>query len=250
MIEKKLEAALPLVGVLALVCVLASPVLLTGAQRNAAAGRGPVQGALNRTADAILALKSTRFSLKREGAPAFLDEKTGITFTTADCVYAAPDRVSCNVKVSLKNGTIVQLTRVWVPEGTFQANPLTKQFAKVPPDANFNGALLFARAGIADILRTSVQKAQAAGTGKIQGRDALHVKGEVSGEKLNPLIGATLKPDVMYPVDLWLDQQSANPLQVHVAEPDGNGWVIELSGFNEPVDVPTPQLPPSPTSRQ
>src|SRR5579862_844124 len=92
------------------------------------------QAYLNRAADALLALKSTRFSLKREGAPAFLDEKSGITFTAADCIYAAPDRVSCNVKVSLKNGTIVQLTRVWVPEGTFQTNPLTRLWAKVPAD--------------------------------------------------------------------------------------------------------------------
>src|SRR5262245_20807775 len=108
-----------------------------------ARGGAATQATLNRTADAILALKSTRFALKREGAPAVMDEKSGLTFTTADCIYAAPDRVSCNVKVSLKNGNVVQITRVWVPEGTFQTNPLTKQWAKVPPDANFNGAVLF-----------------------------------------------------------------------------------------------------------
>src|SRR5690242_12983358 len=87
-------------------------------QARGSAAAATNQAYLNRTADAILALKSTRFSIKREGAPAFLDEKTGITFTAADCIYAAPDRVSCDVKVSLKNGTVLQLTRVWVPEGT------------------------------------------------------------------------------------------------------------------------------------
>ena len=75
---------------------------------------------LNAAADAVLNLKSAQFSLKREGTPAFLDEKNGITFTLAECSYAAPDRVSCNVKISLKNGNILQLTRVWVPEGVFQ----------------------------------------------------------------------------------------------------------------------------------
>src|SRR6476620_8569754 len=99
----------------------------------AQAGRSAPQDSLNRAADAILALKSARFSLKREGTPAFLDEKNGITFTVADCRYSAPDRVSCDVKVSLKNGTILQLMRVWVPEGTFQSNPLTRQFGKAPP---------------------------------------------------------------------------------------------------------------------
>ena len=136
--------------------VTALVLLALGTILSAQAGRGRAspQDQLNRVADAILALKSTRFSLKREGTPAFLDEKNGITFTAAECFYAAPDRVSCNVKVSLKNGTILQLTRVWVPEGTFQTNPLTRQFGKVPADSNFNGVLLFARTGIPEILRT------------------------------------------------------------------------------------------------
>jgi hypothetical protein len=220
---------------------------LGGRVPEAAQGRNAAQDRLNRTADAVLALKSTRFTLKREGTPAFLDEKNGITFTTADCLYAAPDRVSCNVKVTLKNGTILQLTRVWVPEGTFQSNPLTQQFGRVQADANFNGAVLFARAGIPEVLRTAVQNVQVVGTEKIQNRDALHLRGEVSGGKLNPLMGSTLKPDALYPVDLWIDEPSAIPVQLHVTEPEGSGWLIELAGANEPVTIPTPQVPPSPT---
>jgi LppX_LprAFG lipoprotein len=234
-----------------LLCLLASSALVNAVPLQPGRGRGAGQDYLNRTADAILALKSTRFSLKREGAPAVLDDKTGITFTAADCIYSAPDRVSCNVKVSLKNGTIVQMTRVWVPEGTFQSNPLTRQFAKAPADSSFNGVLLFARAGIPDVLRSDVQKVQNVGVEKLQNRDVLHLKGEVLGAKLNPLVGSTLKPELMYPVDIWVDEKSANPAQVHIAEPDGNGWLIELSGINEAVDIPTPQLPAAPpTSRQ
>jgi hypothetical protein len=219
-----------------------------GAQRGTSSA-ADAQAELNRAAGAILAIKSTRFSLRREGAPAFLDEKNGITFTAADCVYAAPDRVSCDVKVALKNGTIVQLTRVWVPEGTFQSNPLTRQFAKLPPDASFNGPVLFARTGIPEILRTSVQSPQMVGREKLQNTDALHLKGEVTGAKLNPLMGTALEQDRSYPVDLWVDERSANTMQLHVSETGGNGWLIELSGTNEPVSIPTPQLPPTPPAR-
>ena len=67
----------------------------------------------------------------------------------------------------------------------------------------------------------------------------------MSGEKLNPLMGSTLKPELMYPVDLWMEEQSANPVRIHVTEPEGNGWLIELFGTNEPVDIPTPKLPPA-----
>jgi len=204
---------------------------------------GAVQDQLNRAATAVLALKSARFVVKREGAPAVLDEKNGLTFSLAQCIYGAPDRVSCNVKVALKNGTILQLTRVWVPEGTFQSNPLTKQFGKAPADATFNGVLLFAATGIPDIMRTGVQKAQMIGRERVLNTDTVHFKGEVSGAKLNPFI-SSVKPDATYPVDVWIDEKTATPLQLHVSEPEGNGWQIELTGLNEPVDIPTPQVPP------
>jgi hypothetical protein len=235
---------------LVLLCLLISSVWVTGSQQlNPGAGRDAIQSSLNRTADAILALKSARFSLKREGPPAFLDEKNGITFTAADCGYSAPDRVSCDVKVALKNGTIVQLTRVWVPEGVFQSNPLTRQYGKVPAaDSNFNGVLLFTRRGIPDVLRTAVQKTQVVGREKIQNADVLHLKGEVSGEKLSPLLGSTLNA-ATYPVDLWIDEKSANPARLHVTEPEGKGWLIEIFGIGDAIDIPTPQLPPSPASK-
>ena len=214
-----------------LLCLLASSIWITAAEQlKPGASRDAIQ--------------STRFSIKREGTPAVLD-KNGITFTAADCLYSAPDRVSCNVKVALKNGNILQLTRVWVPEGTFQSNPLTRQFGKAPADANFNGVVLFAKTGVPEILRTSVQKAQVVALETLQNRQTVHLQGEVSGEKLNPLVGSTLKPDVMYPVDFWADEKSANAAQIHVTEPEGNGWLIELFGTNEPVDIPTPQLPPA-----
>jgi LppX_LprAFG lipoprotein len=204
---------------------------------------------LNAAADAVLNLKSAQFTLKREGTPAFLDEKNGITFTLAECSYAAPDRVSCNVKISLKNGNILQLTRVWVPEGVFQTNPLTRQFGKAPADASFNGAALFAKTGIADLLRTGTRNPQLVGKEKLHGKDTLHLKGEVSGEKLNPLVGSTLKPEFMHPVDMWMEEKSSRPVQVHVSEPEGNGWLIELFAMDVPVDIPTPKLPPPPAPK-
>jgi len=233
--------------VLVFLSLLVSPAFSKDSQpaRSGRAGSATEQY-LNAAADAVLNLKSAQFSLKREGTPAFLDEKNGITFTLAECSYAAPDRVSCNVKISLKNGNILQLTRVWVPEGVFQTNPLTRQFGKAPADASFNGAALFAKTGIANILRTATRNPQLVGKEKLQGKDTIHLKGEVSGEKLNPLVGSTLKPDFMHPVDMWMEEKTSRPVQVHVSEPEGNGWLIELFAMNEPVDIPTPKLPPPP----
>jgi LppX_LprAFG lipoprotein len=236
--------------ILLLLCVLVTSVGVRGSQQpNPGAGTVAVQDYLNQTADAILALKSARFTLKREGAPVFLNEKKKIAFISAACAYAAPDRVSCNVKVSLKDGTVAKVKRVWVPEGAFQSNPLTQELGKAPPESKFNPVLLFAATGIPEVLRTGFQNGQVVGREKIQNRDVIHLKGEVSGEKLNPLAGSTLKPELAYPVDLWIDEKSAIPARLHVTESAGNGWLVELSGANEPVHIPPPKHPPSPSSK-
>ena len=235
--------------ILFLLCVLVSSVGVRGSQQpNTGAVTGAIQDYLNQTANAILALKSDQFVLKREGAPIVLDEKKKITFTSAACAYSAPDRVSCNVKVSLKDGTIVKVKRVWVPEGAFQSNPLTQELGKSPADS-FNPVLLFAATGIPEVLRTGFQNGQVVGKEKIQNRDAIHLRGEVSGEKLNPLAGSTLNPERAYPVDLWIDETSANLARIHVTESEGNGWLIALFGANEPVHIPSPHRPSSPSSK-
>lgn len=209
-------------------------------------GRMAPQGHLNRAADAVLKLKSAQFTITREGTPAFLDEKTGVTFTTAQCLYAAPDRVSCDVKITSKTGTVLQLTRVWVPEGTFQSNPLTRQFVKVPPDAVFNGALLFAKAGIPEILQKGVSQPQLAGSETVREKNTLHLKGEVKGDRLIQFMGPIFTADQLYPVDLWMEEQTANPVRMHVTEPGGNGWMIDLFAVNTPVDIPSPKVPAAP----
>ena len=206
-------------------------------------GRTTPQAQLSRAADAVLNLKSATFTITREGTPAFLDEKSGITFTTAQCIYGAPDRVSCDVKITSKTGTVLQLNRVWVPEGTFQSNPLTRQFVKVPPDTVFNGALLFARTGIPEILRNGVANPQVVGNETLREKNTLHLKGEVKGDRLIPFMGSMLQADQLYPVDMWMEEQTGNPVRLHVTEPAGNGWLIDLFSINTPVDIPTPKVP-------
>ena len=237
--------------ILAMCSLLGSAVLTRGTvQAQAGRGNGSPQERLNSGADAILRLKSAQFTIAREGAPASIDEKAGVTFTAARCSYAAPDRVSCNIKISSKSGTILQITRVWVPEGTFQSNPLTRQFGKAPADTSFNFPLLFARTGIPAILRKSVQTPHVAGTETIHGKSTVHLTGDVRGDKLSPLIGdgSTIKSELTYRVDLWIEELSANPVRIHVTEPAGNGWLIDLIAVNEPVDIPTPKIP-EPTQR-
>jgi LppX/LprAFG-like lipoprotein len=158
--------------------------------------------------------------------------------------------VSCDVKITSKSGTVLQMTRIWVPEGTFQSNPLTRQYVKVPPDAVFNGALLFARTGIPEILQNGVANPQLAGTETVRDKNTVHLKGAVKGDRLIPFMGAVFTADQLYPVDLWMEEQTANPVRMHVTEPAGNGWLIDLFAVNTPVDIPTPKVPVAPAPQR
>jgi hypothetical protein len=109
---------------------------------------------------------------------------------------------------------------------------------------------MFARAGIPEILQKSVQKVQVVGTEKIRDKSTVHLKGEVRGETLNPMMGSTVQPELMYPVDLWMEEPSGDTVQVHVTEPAGNGWLIELFGTNQPVEIQRRNFPPRLSNRK
>jgi len=110
----------------------------------------------------------------------------------------------------------------------------------------FNGAVLFAKTGIPEILRTGVVNPQVAGNETLREKNTLHLKGEVKGDRLIPFIGPLLTADQLYPVDLWMEEQTANPVRIHVTEPAGNGWLIDLFAINTPVDIPSPKVPAGP----
>ena len=103
--------------------------------------------------------------------------------------------------------------------------------------------MLFAKTGIPEILRTGVQKAQVVGKERLQDRDTLHLKGEVQRREAEcRLMGSSSsRTRRIQSISGWTNK-SANPAQIHVTEPEGNGWLIELFGINDPVDIPTPQL--------
>ena len=235
--------------ILALCSLLGSAAFTRGTvQAQAGRGNASPQEHLNSAADAILKLKSAQFTLTREGAPAFLDEKTGVTFTAAQCSYAAPDRVSCNVKIAEQERND--------PATDARVGPrrhVPEQSAHAPVRQGPRGFQLQWRPAVCQDRnsRNSSDVGAEASTWPAPRRFAtrarVHLQGR--GERRQAQSAdrvSTLKPELMYPVDLWMEEQSANPVRIHVTEPAGNGWLIDLFAVNEPVDIPTPKVPPQP----
>ncbi len=194
---------------------------------------------LDRAAQAVSALKSAQFSLVREGPPVVLDPQTGVAFTEATGQYQAPDRVSASTKVSL-GGTVLQIKWLWLPEGNFVTNPLTQAWTPTPAGAAFNGAALFGPEGFAGALKDGLQNTKLVGVEKIEEAEALRISGEADGAKLAALTAGALDAGTAYPVDVWLQPATADVIRLHIAEPDGNGWLIDLFDLNAPVEIKAP----------
>lgn len=194
---------------------------------------------LQRAAQAFSAMESAQYRLAREGAPAVLDPATGTTFTEAVGAYSAPDRVSARVKASVL-GNVIEIQMLWLPEGNFISNPLTQTFQPAPAGARIDGAALFGPQGIPAILREGIENPALVGVETVEGAAAYHIRGEADGARLAPATAGALTAGVMYPVDVWMAVATSNLIRVRIAEPDGNGWLIDLFAINEPVDIQAP----------
>lgn len=194
---------------------------------------------LSKAGDAMLAMKSARFSLLREGEPAVFDAATGMSFTEASGEYQAPDRVRAQVKVTLF-GNVLQIEIYWLPEGVFISNPLTQKFEPAPADLGFNGAAMFQADGMPAVLKEGIQNPQRAGMETIEGVETIHITGEADGAVLAPLMAGALESGTLYPVDVWVDKSTFVPVRVHITEPDGNGWLIDLFDINADIEVQLP----------
>jgi len=195
---------------------------------------------LKKSADAMLATKSAKFGLKRLGKPAIFNEAMKLTFTKATCEYKAPDRAHATIQVGLANGNQMQLERIWVPEGIYQTNPVTKQYVKAPSDVTFNVVVLFQADGIPKVLRSGIQKAQIVGHEKLEDEDAVHFKGEADGKMVAPLLADMIPADKFYPIDIYTDPKTYYPRRLTMDVGDGDAFEIDLFGVDQPVDVKSP----------
>jgi hypothetical protein len=78
------------------------------------------------------------------------------------------------------------------------------------------------------------------GTETVEDVETFHLKGEADGEKLSVLTAGALDAGTLYPVDVWIDAANYYVARIHVVEPDGNGWLIDLFAINEPVEIKAP----------
>jgi hypothetical protein len=231
------------VFLLGIACALLAPSSATG---NAAAPTitlTPTPTAaeiLSKAGDSVLAMKSARFSILREGESAMINAETGMAFLEASGEYQAPDRARATCKVTLLSA-VLEIEMYWLPDGNYMSNPLTGQLMPAPAGLGINIATLFSPEGIPAVLKTGIQNTQRVGDETIEDVPSIHIRGEADGAVLGPLMAGALQSGTLYPVDAWVAKADWNLVRFHIAEPDGSGWLIDLYDINADIQVQLPQ---------
>ena len=197
---------------------------------------------LNQAADATLGAKSLVFTLQREGEPVLFDAATGVKFSEASGEYQAPDRVHAKIK-ALFGGTLLELEMFWLPEGVITSNPLTGGYTRLGTAPAFDAVAALSKDGILGVLKTLDNVTQV-GAEKIEDVETDHLRGEMDQSKLVDPTGAlrALMPSPgLYAVDVWMDITTARIVRLSLTEPGGSKWLMDLSGFDEPVEIKAPE---------
>jgi hypothetical protein len=197
---------------------------------------------LGQAADATLSVSSLVFTLQREGEPVVFDAATGLKFSEASGEYQAPDRVHARIKAQF-GGTLLELEMFWLPEGVITSNPLTGSYSRLGASPAFNAAAALGKDGFPGVLKT-LDDVTRVGPEKIEDVATDHLRGEMDQSKLVDPTGtlrALMPAPGLYTVDVWMDATTAYIVRLSLTEPGGSKWLMDLSDFNQPVEIKAPE---------
>lgn len=204
-----------------------------------AAAPSPAQ-LVERAAEKTAALKSVAFDLVRVGDPVLLEPRSALRFSAATGEYQAPDRVHAKVKV-IAAGAVLTIDVLWLSTGTYASNPFTGAYDKLPGELGFDPAALVRRE-VPAILRGELRDlALVKEKEKVGAAEAYHLRGTVDGARLRAVTGGIIVQGA-HTIDFWIDAATFQLLRLVDAEPAGatSGWRLELSRFDEPVEIKGP----------
>jgi predicted small lipoprotein YifL len=191
---------------------------------------------------ATSAEKSFHFVYDEQHGPV---SKKGLHLIYADGDVVLPGDVKADVTGTLL-GLPLRSTLIVVKGRYYIRNPFTQQWQKVSvatnPVAFFNPAK-----GVLAVIAGATQ-VKSAGSEKVGGQDAYHVKGKVPVSAISPILGNPPSPRLV-DVDLWIDKESSRLLRVRISGPVESGdpsnavRTVELSDYGKAVVITAPVKP-------
>jgi lipoprotein LprG len=203
-----------------------------GADQEASAD---VAAVIDLAAQTMGGITSAAFAMRRTGAPV---EISDLRFDSAEGVYSAPASAKAILQVkaadiSVELGTIAIGERVWL------TNPLTGQWEEIPAGSGFNIAVVFdPDVGWVPLLTEDLSDIELVG---VEGGTYV-IHGTIAASRVEFLTAGLVEAQAVE-ADIWIDGDDGYIERVEFATEFGGAattWVIEMSGFDEPVTVEPP----------
>lgn len=191
---------------------------------------------------ATSAEKSFHFVFDEQHGPA---SKKGLHLIFAEGDVVLPGKVKADVSGTLL-GVPLRSALIVVGGRYYLRNPFTQAWQTV--DVATNPVAFFDPAkGVLAVIAGATQ-VRSAGSEKVGGLDAYHVKGKVPVSAISPILGNP-PGSRLVDVDLWIDKQSSRLLRVRVSGPVESGdpssavRTVDLSRYGETVAIKPPVAP-------
>jgi len=195
---------------------------------------------LSDSAEAMSNVETLQFAITREGDPFVLIPEQNISALGAEGAYQAPDSVHATLKVQM--GSLVgEADVVWNADGSFyKLPPLINSYAPLDLGDTFDPVMIFdTEVGIPFILTNGLNNATIVGEEDLDGVATYHISADAAGSTIANLIGgAAVEGSVG--IDVWLDKETKQLVNITITEGDGSRWIVDLFGYGEPVEIPSP----------
>jgi hypothetical protein len=205
-----------------------------------------VEEIVNRTSQAMLAVKSLHFTIDLTGALDYLDRPPTTALKHVDGDLLRPDKVRGLVKVS-SLGVITEIGLISIEGQSYVTNPVNQRWELLPLEWGwyFDPRLPFdEKYGIPAVI--PFVPLEKKGVEQIEDDFYYYLEGVAQGEQIIWWTAGMI-PSGDVPVQVWIDTDTFLIHRVHLVElasgPERpTEWDIRFSNFNQPLDIQSPPL--------
>ena len=206
----------------------------------------PPAEVITRAGDAMLQAPSFHFKVDISGKPVVLNQVTQLSLRSAEGDFARPDKMGVHLKVLLAVAA-AELDMIALGNEQYLTNVLTKQWEVLPPKFGFNPAIMFdPQVGLEQLLKAGLDNAQWIGVEALDGKSLFHLKGSISGERLQGMSSGLIGKGPVA-VDLWVEPDTYLPRQAVIVDKDSDpekpaAWTMTFSSYGKEVNISAPQV--------
>ncbi|NNJ09234.1 LppX_LprAFG lipoprotein [Chloroflexales bacterium ZM16-3] len=193
---------------------------------------------------ATQAAESVHFAITLAGAPVFADAANIFALNSMEGDLKRPDSVLAVLSVSAGGG-VAEIRTVALDGKQYITSPITREWTCLAPGSTFNPAVLFdPQQGVEHLLQEGFDEVSLVGVEDLAGRPSYHLRGTISGEKLQPISMGLLGAGPVA-VDLWADQETMRASKLVLVDTSSDAaspstWTITFSDYGKTIDVRAP----------